>query len=145
MKNGRGYADSTSLFCLHAGSFDFVWHVHHGLFLNGTYYAGTWQIPPKAINKLLVLEWWLIGGLSFPNFFNQQLRELGTFMFEVEFPKQSFCSCTQRKQKSMIYWAGLGRNISSSKYQSLKALSKLHHLVENLCGMQKEKGTTGSH
>lgn len=99
MKSGKGYADSISLPCLHIGSFDFIWQVRNILFLYETYYTGTWQISPKAINNLLILEWWLINSLSFPNSLNQQLQDLGTIVFEIKIPKQIFCCCSGGNRK----------------------------------------------
>lgn len=70
---------------------------------------------------LLILEWWLMNGLSFfTNFFNQQPQELGTFMFASEFPNQSLSFYIQDKQENMIYCAGPGWNVSSSKCQTRK-------------------------
>lgn len=134
MKSGRECTDSTPLPCLHIGSFDFIWQVHNILFLYETYYTGTRQISPKAINNLLILELWLINSLSFPNSRNQQLQDLGTFVFEVKIPKQSFCFCTGGNRKvwsAVPNWGEIFRLPNIRPWSCL--FSKLHRRVENLC------------
>lgn len=68
--------------------------------MSSTYYfhmgPGTWQISHKAVGKLLILKWWLTNSSSVPNCFNQ---EFGTFIFEDESSKQSFCFWATGKEK----------------------------------------------